>query len=175
MPSRLLSDSMRARLHFLPFLQIALLISQGKPDEAIRAATEYLDVFQTDAVAWEELAKLYLELGRKEQGHFCLEECVMHNPGNAASMLQLADLLYAQGGVNFQAARGYYAKVVEMSGGDNQRALAGVVASDEGVQDLLKTRNTKWRHGDSAVAANAALAEACRQRLQQLQTQGAPA
>ena len=154
-------------------VQIALQISQGKPDEAIKAATDYLDVFQTDHLVWEQLAQLHVDSGHFEQAQFCLEEGLLHNPGNIVGMLQLADLLYAQGGLKLQAARGYYAKVVEMSAGDNLRSLYGVLACEAAIQQALKARS-KPKHGEGALSANAELAYACQRQLQALQSKMAP-
>ena len=109
-------------------MQIAVHVGRGDLSAGIDAACKYLDVFQTDAAVWDELAKLYLRAGQDEQALFCLEECLLHAPGDVVVMLKLADLLYAQGGAKVAAARGYYAKVTEMSKGESLRALYGLLA-----------------------------------------------
>lgn len=105
-------------------------VGRGDLLGGIDAAVKYLDVFQTDAVVWDELAKLYLRVGQHEQALFCLEECLLHAPGDVVVMLKLADVLYAQGGAKIAAARGYYAKVTEMSKGESLRALYGLLACE---------------------------------------------
>ena len=71
-------------------------MTRGNLPEAISAASAYLDIYQTDAVTWEQLHRLYVQVGCHAQAQYCLEESLLHNPGNASCMLRLADLHYAQ-------------------------------------------------------------------------------
>ena len=45
-----------------PWLQVGLKKGQGDLGGAIELLRQYLDVQQTDWVAWEELADLYLQI-----------------------------------------------------------------------------------------------------------------
>jgi cytochrome c-type biogenesis protein CcmH/NrfG len=111
-------------------VQIAVHAGHGDITTAIDVACKYLDVFQNDAVVWEQLGQLYLQAGRLEQAQFCLEEQLLLSPGDVVIMLKLADLLYEQAGPKVAAARGYYAKVTEISRGENVRALYGLLACE---------------------------------------------
>lgn len=77
-------------------MQIGLNLTRGNLPEAISAASAYLDIYQTDAVVWEQLHRIYVQAGSLPQAQYCLEEALLHNPGSAATMLRLADLHYAQ-------------------------------------------------------------------------------
>ena len=77
-------------------VQIGLNVTRGNLAEAITAASTYLEIFQTDAQVWDQLHRLYVQAGSYSQAQFCLEEALLHNPGNAATMLKLAELHYAQ-------------------------------------------------------------------------------
>lgn len=54
----------------------------------------------------------------------------MQNPACIASYVQYADVLYTIGGVsNYRTARTYYAAAVDLSNGENARALYGLCAA----------------------------------------------
>ena len=59
-------------------MQIGLNITRGNLPEAISAASAYLDVYQTDATTWEQLHRLYVQLGSFAQAQYCLEESLLH-------------------------------------------------------------------------------------------------
>jgi ER membrane protein complex subunit 2 len=68
-------------------------------------------------------------LGALSQAIFCLEEVLLHQPGNVSVQLLLADTLYSAGGpANLRAARGYYSAAIEATEGSNVKALYGVCA-----------------------------------------------
>jgi tetratricopeptide (TPR) repeat protein len=77
-------------------VQIGLNVTRGNLPEAIGAAKTYLEIYQTDAVVWEKLHGLYLQTGAFQQAQYCLEEAVLHSPGNALNLQRLGDLHYAQ-------------------------------------------------------------------------------
>jgi ER membrane protein complex subunit 2 len=148
-------------------VQIAVHMGRGHTAVAIDAAVKYLDVFQTDSTVWDQLHRLYLDAGQFEQAQFCLEEVVLAAPGNVVSHLKLADLLYLQGGVKLQAARGYYAKAVELTKGESVRALYGVLACAAGGAAPLDGEGGSGGEG-------AGLEEAVRQRLRRMYELAAP-
>jgi ER membrane protein complex subunit 2 len=112
-----------------PFLQVALHRARGDYPAAAAALRSYLEVYSGDRAAWEELAETCLRMQLYQQAAFCMEEALLLAPGNPAAMLLLADTLYTLGGQqNFRSARGYYAGVVEATGGGSVRALLGVCA-----------------------------------------------
>lgn len=109
--------------------QAAVKEARGDLFGAIQYLKEYLAVHMVDVVAWEHIATLYLRVGALPQAIFCLEEVIMHQPGNINALLLLAETLYAAGGdANLAASRGYFTGVIEVSGGRNVRALYGACA-----------------------------------------------
>jgi ER membrane protein complex subunit 2 len=139
-------------------LQIAVHAGHGDVTTAIDMACKYLDVFQNDPVVWEQLCQLYLQVGRLEQAQFCLEEMLILTPGDVVTMIKLADLLYEQAGAKVLAARGYYAKVIELSRGENLRALYGLLACEA---FGAKVEDGKGKKGTNSEG----LAELARERL----------
>ncbi|KAI3425316.1 hypothetical protein D9Q98_009081 [Chlorella vulgaris] len=108
---------------------VGLRRGQGDLTGASTLLREYLQVHTTDWVAWEEAADLYLQLQMYQQAVFCLEELLLHQPADISRHLLLADTLYTLGGAhNWRAARSYYSGVIELSKGQNLRALCGVCA-----------------------------------------------
>ncbi len=64
------------------------------------------------------------------QAATCYEEVLLQNPTSIASHVQYADVLYTIGGPsNYRTARTYYAAAVDLSGGENARALYGLCAA----------------------------------------------
>lgn len=110
--------------------QVALHLGRGDVAAATDALVAYLDVHQTDRAGWQRLCGLYASQGLLEQARFCLEEVLVHVPGDVITVVRLADMLYAQGGAaNVSAALAYYSKVISLSKGGNVRALYGALAS----------------------------------------------
>jgi ER membrane protein complex subunit 2 len=108
---------------------IGLAKAQGDLPSAISSLRHYLDTRMTDVPAWEEAAALYLRGSAFSQALFCLEEVLLHQPGNINAQLLLAEALYSSGGhTNIELAKGYYAGVLEATGGNNIRGLFGVCA-----------------------------------------------
>lgn len=114
----------------------ALSRSRGDAAGAAALLRTYLDHFQGDLQAWEELADLYCEQGALKQAAFCLEEAILLAPGNPAAHLKYADLLYSLGGAEqCRTARAYYSKALQLSGGRCSRALVGLLAATGGGRD----------------------------------------
>eukprot|EP00892_Ulva_mutabilis_P009155 jgi/Ulvmu1/6611/UM003_0248.1 len=118
--------------------KIGLHTTTGDLPKAIAAATEYLATYQTDATAWDQLHRLYIRTGQLAQAQYCLEELLLHMPGSANTLINLADVLYAQGGLpNLKAAFAYYSRVLELTIGQNTRALYGAAATHAAVSGLV--------------------------------------
>ena len=63
------------------------------------------------------------------QAAHCLEELLLHQPSNISYLLQYADILYTMGSSsNYKTALTYYSAVIEVSEGQNVRALYGACA-----------------------------------------------
>ena len=106
-------------------------IKEGNGDipAAIQLMKPYLEIHSADWLAWEHAASLYLRVASYSHAIFCLEEVLMAQPGNMNVWLLLADALYSAGGTaNWEAAKGYYSGVIEMTNGENARALYGACA-----------------------------------------------
>ncbi|CAM6036942.1 unnamed protein product [Sphagnum compactum] len=107
--------------------RIAMAKAQGNLIGAVEATNKYLETFMADHDAWRELADMYILLQMYKQAAFCFEELILSQPTNALYHLGYAELLYTMGGLdNLRAARKYYAAAIEMSGGQNMRALFGI-------------------------------------------------
>jgi len=103
--------------------------AQGDLVGAIQVIRGYLDIHLTDYWGWEHAASLYLRTGAFTQAIFCLEEALLHQPANINVHLLMAETLYSAGGTaNYESARGYFSGIIEMTGGENTRALYGVCA-----------------------------------------------
>lgn len=123
-------------------LQIGLYTTAGDLPKAIEAASEYLSTFQTDSTVWDQLHRLYMRTGQLPQAQYCLEEMMLHMPASANVMINLADVMYAQGGLpNLKAAFTYYARVIELTGGENARALYGASAARAAICGLVNDRS----------------------------------
>lgn len=117
---------------------VGLRKNQNNIPGAIEALKSYLDVNMADGLAWMELGELYIQLGLYSQAIFSLEEALLHQPGNISLLLLLAETLYTAGGsTHVEAARSYFAGVVEATSGENVRALYGVCRC----QSYLKSGN----------------------------------
>ena len=65
------------------------------------------------------------------QAAHCLEELLLHQPSNISYFVQYADILYTMGGSsssNYRTALTYYSAAIEISEGQNVRALYGACA-----------------------------------------------
>lgn len=71
-----------------------------------------------------------LQVQMYPQAATCYEEVLLQNPACIASHVQYADVLYTIGGAsNYRTARSYYAAAVDLSDGNNVRALYGLCAA----------------------------------------------
>ena len=112
--------------------------TRGNTQGAIDALRKIVDIYSNDREAWEELAELYLELTMYKQAAFCFEELIMLMPNNPNYLIRYADILYTiGGGPNYKAARSYYSKAIELSGGSSTRALYGVLACIANMPDKV--------------------------------------
>lgn len=108
---------------------VAVRVGQGDLTGAAQLLKTYLDTHATDWSAWEEAASIYIRLAAYPQAIFCLEEVLLHQAGNMSAQMLMADTLYAAGGAaNWETARGYYSGIIEITGGENARALYGAAA-----------------------------------------------
>lgn len=73
--------------------KVAILKAQGKLKEAIGELSKYLEVYQSDHLAWLELGLLSAEQLDYEGAAFCFEELVIIFPSNAVYFLLLAEAL----------------------------------------------------------------------------------
>jgi hypothetical protein len=63
---------------------------------AIVLACKYLEVFQNDAVVWEQLGQLYLQAGWLEKAQFCLEEQLLLSPGDVViTLMHTSNMLFS--------------------------------------------------------------------------------
>jgi tetratricopeptide (TPR) repeat protein len=72
--------------------RIALAKGQNQIKTVMELLNEYLEIFQTDVEAWDELADLYFAEGLLEQAAYCREECIVLRPTNWTFMCQYAEV-----------------------------------------------------------------------------------
>lgn len=107
--------------------KIACKKSRGDLAGALELLHAHVSVHMMDWRAWYEAAKIHISLGAYTQAIFCLEEVILARPFDVSIQLLLADALYAAGGrTNLENARKYYAGVIEVTNGENARALYGI-------------------------------------------------
>jgi tetratricopeptide (TPR) repeat protein len=141
---------------------VTLKEAQGDLVGAIQMIRGYLDIHLTDYWAWEHAASLYLRTGAFTQAIFCLEEVLLHQPGNIDVHLLLAETLYSAGGpANYETARGCFSGIIEMTGGENTRALYGVCACEAQLATGGKSKGSGSSGGKSELGGLAG--EALRQ------------
>jgi len=106
---------------------VALKQSRGDIPGALDLLHKHLETHMTDSKAWIQAGKLHIKQGSYSKAVFCLEEALMHQTGDIALQLIIADALYAEGGHHsIRQARKYFSGVLEVSKGSNMRALLGV-------------------------------------------------
>lgn len=137
--------------------KIALENTQGNTGAAIDLLRKYLEAYQNDTEAWEELAELYLEVPMYRQAAFCYEELMMLSPVSAPIHVRYADVLYTLGGAqNLRTARTYYSRAVTLSKGHNVRALYGLLACTAGLPEKDVGRSRGQQAGGERVAGELA-------------------
>jgi tetratricopeptide (TPR) repeat protein len=78
--------------------KVSLLRTTGHIDQAINEMNKYLEVFQDDLEAWEELCDIYLAMQHFVQAAFCYEEILLMNPDNFWVVLKYGEIVYSIGG-----------------------------------------------------------------------------
>lgn len=68
----------------------------GKTEEAIRILADYLQVFQSDREAWQELALLNLSLCDYAAASYCFEEVILFEPGNPSHHLACGEAKFTE-------------------------------------------------------------------------------
>ena len=92
--------------------------------ETIQILNEYLQIYQNDLEAYEELADIYLSISEYKNALFCIEELILNNPKNYIFHLKYADILYTIG--DNRNARKYYSQSLNINSESNTRALFGL-------------------------------------------------
>jgi len=106
--------------------------AQGHIDDAILELNKYTKVFPADVDAHQELATLYISIGKFEMAKFCLEELLMFSPENYLYHLQYAEVVFSlsshkKDNNNIALARMYYCQSLELNPDNNLRALYGLI------------------------------------------------
>ena len=74
----------------------AISKAQGKTEEAIRILSEYLQVFQSDREAWQELGFLNLSICDYGAASYCFEEVILFEPGNPSHHLACGESKFTE-------------------------------------------------------------------------------
>ncbi len=67
--------------------------------------SRFLEKFQADASAWQELANIYLSLSKYDLAAFCFEELILGDVMNHMHHCRLAEIYYTMGRENYADAR----------------------------------------------------------------------
>ncbi|KAJ3121087.1 ER membrane complex subunit 2 [Nowakowskiella sp. JEL0407] len=102
---------------------VAVLLAQGRREEAISTLTTYLDTFMSDVEAWTQLSSLYLAENLYQKAAFCVEELILLKPNNHHNHIRYADIMYTLN--QFEISLKHYAHALELCE-DNVRALYGL-------------------------------------------------
>eukprot|EP00455_Lapot_gusevi_P045096 TRINITY_DN5733_c0_g1_i5.p1 TRINITY_DN5733_c0_g1~~TRINITY_DN5733_c0_g1_i5.p1 ORF type:complete len:209 (+),score=32.56 TRINITY_DN5733_c0_g1_i5:193-819(+) len=148
--------------------KIALLKAGSPPPVVISELNNYLEIFQTDDSAWQELANLYVQQQKYDYAKFCFEELLTAAPENYLYHLQYAEVLYTIGGRNnVELARQYYAQSLQLNPQNNLRALYGICLCMKALGNAKPVRQQEARVADS-------LHNQCVERLTQLYREQSP-
>lgn len=137
-------------------------VAKGRGDEekAVKTLKEYLDVFCTDAEAWEELASLYLSLSMQKQASFCYEECVLIQPQNPSYHLKYADSLYSLSTPSTlhlaRQAVGYYSVVLDLTNGSSVHAKYGLLCCLDAIRSQGRGSSSRLTEDEQKLAAKCA-------------------
>jgi tetratricopeptide (TPR) repeat protein len=109
--------------------KVALCKGEGDISSAIVELNRYLEVFQIDNDAWQELLDLYVAQRKFDLAKFVAEELIAAAPENYLNHLQYADILYTIGGrENVEMASVYYSQSLELNSTQNNlRAFYGTI------------------------------------------------
>lgn len=89
----------------------ALLKGLGQMPEAIKELNSYLEKFEGDLEAWEELTDIYLDMQQFARAAFTYEEVLLMSPYDPKVLLRFAEILYSTGSAeNIVLARMYAAE-----------------------------------------------------------------
>lgn len=133
---------------------------RGNEEKAVKTLKEYLDVFCTDAEAWEELASLYLSLSMQKQASFCYEECVLIQPQNPSYHLKYADSLYSLSTPSTlhlaRQAVGYYSVVLDLTNGSSVHAKYGLLCCLDAIRSQGRGSSSRLTEDEQKLAAKCA-------------------
>lgn len=106
--------------------KITVLRTQGATGECIKQLNEYLEFFQGDLEAWEELTDIYMETQHFVQAAFCYEEVLTSAPEDSFTVMRYAEILYSTGILEkVLLSRKYFTQAVVLYK-KNVRALWGL-------------------------------------------------
>eukprot|EP00947_MAST-08B_sp_MAST-8B-sp1_P002870 g2870.t1 len=143
--------------------KICVLKAQGKTAAALAAMNTYLDIFQGDTVAWQELADMHLAENNLRQAMYCYEELLLAEPVNHMLHTKYAEMCYTaaagdQGGADgYRMARVHYAQALQLNSGDYRSAL-GLAMATQAVASCAERGGKGGGGGGGKGAAGAAAA-----------------
>ena len=108
--------------------EVCVLLARGMVEEGTKALNRYLQSYQGDVVAWQQMAELQISLSNYGAAAFAYEELLLADPTNFLYHNGYAELLYSLGGCdNFRLARRYFSQSLEINRTNNARAALGLV------------------------------------------------
>ena len=122
---------------------VSVHMANGKIKEAIKLLVKHISMCATDAMAWQQLANLYISVNCYRHASFCYEELITINPRESLYHLMYAELKYTTGREEIEdliLARRYFAMAVDVK--PSKRALIGMAMSAKSIMKD-KTNNLK--------------------------------
>jgi len=114
---------------------ISINVANGKIKEAIKLLVDHIKMCANDAMAWQQLASLYIAVNCFRHASFCYEELIMINPREPLFHLMYAELKYTIGRSKINdlvLSRQYFAMAVDVRP-NHPRALIGMAMSAKAV------------------------------------------
>jgi len=105
---------------------VAIYLAQRKVEDAVEMLNKHLTEFALDAVAWQELGKIYLSEMLLAKSLYCFEEVLLTNPTRVYVLTTVASLLYSIGEI--AASRSNFCLALEVEP-TNTRSLWGYILS----------------------------------------------
>lgn len=126
--------------------KVAIHKSQQRNADAIRELSKYLEKYQADFEAWNELCLLYLTECDYKKAAFCMEELILSNPHNHVFMSKYAEIKYTEGGTeNMEIAMSYFSQALQLNP-NNLRAIYGLYLSANNLTQTTKNTTKTKKH-----------------------------
>ena len=150
---------------------VSINVANGKIKEAIKLLVNHIKLCATDALAWQQLANLYISVNCFRHASFCYEELITINPREPLYHQMYAELKYTTGRNKINdlvLSRQYFAMAVDVQP-KSVRALVGMAMSAKAVDEANKKSK---KLSDEAMKLNYKVHTFAVSRLKEMYDQG---